>query len=312
MADLSVVAVSYNVRDLLDACLRSVVADCSASGIAARLLVVDNASSAGSADMVAATYPEADVIRSEENLRFGGGANRALRYLGFPAAPGEPPVLLLNPDTEVRPGAIARMLGDLSAWPQAGVVGPALVYPDGRPQHAAFAFPGLVQATLDLFPIHWRLTASRLNGRYAREERLGFPYRCDHVLGAAMLLRPAAIAAIGLFDEGFFMYCEEVDWCWRAAQRGWQTWSAPRAVVVHHSGSSTSQVAGSMYVELWRSRYRLMRKHGGRIRSGLMRPIVRLGMLRRRLQADRDLSRAAITPEQHAASLLAFSSVAAL
>lgn len=312
MVALNVIAVSYNVRDLLGTCLASVASDCVRSGIDARIVVVDNISSDGSAEMVADRFPEAVLIRSDANLGFGGGANLGLRHLGFPSAGVSAPVLLLNPDTEVRPGALAWLLHDLGERPAAAVIGPGLVYADGSPQHAAFRFPGLMQAAFDLFPLHWRLTESRLNGRYVREERQGTPFRCDHVLGAAILLHPEAIRSVGLFDEGFFMYCEEIDWCWRAARLGWETWSDPGAVLVHHAGRSTSQTAGGMYVELWRSRHRLTRKYGGRLRSGILPAIVRLGMAKRRRDAGRALARGEITAQEHAASLAAHVAVAAL
>ncbi|MHB0879045.1 MAG: glycosyltransferase family 2 protein [Anaerolineae bacterium] len=310
MADLSALVVSYNVRELLDACLASVLADISRFGLSLRLVVVDNCSGDGSADMVAERYPTADLIRSDANRGFGGGANLGLAHLGFPAAGGDTPVLLLNPDTEVRPGALPLLIEDLRRYPSAGVVGPGLVYADGTPQHAAFRFPGLAQAYFDLFPPHWRLAESRLNGRYGREERRGIPFPCDHVLGAAMLLRPQAIRDVSTFDEGFFMYCEEVDWCWRAAGLGWHTWNDPRATLVHHAGRSTVQSAGPMYVELWRSRYRLMLKHGRSL--GPLRTIVRLGMAKRRRDAARALAAGAISADAYASSLETYAAVAAL
>jgi N-acetylglucosaminyl-diphospho-decaprenol L-rhamnosyltransferase len=311
MDALSVLVVSYNVRDLLDACLASLVADGVRAGLDLRLLVVDNASADGSADLVGQRYPAAELLRSDANRGFGGGANLGLTRLGFPSG-GEAPVLLLNPDTEVRPGALTRLLASLCELPDAGVIGPGLTYADGSPQHAAFRFPGLLQTGFDLFPPHWRLAESRLNGRYGPQERRGLPFACDHVLGAAMLLRPQTIRDIGLFDEGFFMYCEEIDWCWRAARMGWRTWSEPRATLVHHAGRSTSQFAGPMYVELWRSRYRLARKHGGPLRPHLLRPLVRAGMARRRRQAARALAAGSLGADAYAATLATYAAVAAL
>ena len=311
--ELDVLIVSYNVRPLLAACLRSLYAHAAQEGVATRVLVVDNASGDGSPEMVAASFPHASLLRSETNLGFPAGVNLGLRQLGYPDSPiRESPVLLLNPDTEVRPGALSLMLEDLSGLTRAGVIGPGLRYGDGAPQHAAFRFPGLAQVLLEFYPMNWRLTESRLNGRYGRQERGTRPYRCDHPLGAAMLLRPSALQEVGLLDAGFFMYCEEVDWCWRAAKRGWLAWSDPRAIVVHYAGQSASQSRGLMYVELWRSRYRLFAKHRGQSYLKAVRLIVRAGMALERVRARRELRAGRLDSEGYGRLLAAYDAVSAL
>src|SRR5262249_7309922 len=156
-------------------------------------------------------------------------------------------LLVLNSDARPEPGAIDQLADLLDRCPRAALVGPALRYPDGRPQPSAFAFPGLVQVALDLFPID-RLMDTSLNGRISAEA----PRQVDHPLGACMLIRRAAWLDVGPLDEGYFMYLEEVDWCRRARQRGWQIWHHPGAHVVHHGGSSTSQQPAAMFAQLWR------------------------------------------------------------
>src|SRR5207253_8288373 len=117
-----------------------------------------------------------------------------------------------------------------------------LRYPDGRHQAAAFRFPGVVQVLFDLFPVD-RLMESRLNGRMRTRDAIPI----DHPLGACMLIRRTAWDDVGPLDEGYFMYVEEVDWCQRARQRGWQIWHLPGAVAVHHGGSATRQRPEAMF-----------------------------------------------------------------
>jgi GT2 family glycosyltransferase len=145
MSDLAIVIVSWNVRDLLAACLRSLFADLERSDLQAEVWVVDNASADGSPEMVAETFPSVRLVASQANLGFVRGNNHALRQIN--AQTPKPPncIWLLNPDTEVLPGATAALLAALEADPQAGMVGPKLLYPGGSLQHSAFHFPGLVQ-----------------------------------------------------------------------------------------------------------------------------------------------------------------------
>ncbi|NPV09229.1 MAG: glycosyltransferase family 2 protein [Anaerolineae bacterium] len=276
--DLEVAIVSYNVRELLRACLESVFRCAGDEGLRARVWVLDNASADGSADMVERHFAAVLVRRRVSNLGFAGGANALL----VEGAGERAPLLLLNPDTEVRPGALTFLLEDVQALPRAGIVGPGLIYGDGSLQHSAFRFPGLVQTFLEFFPVNWRLQESGLNGRYPLQERRPWPFLCDHPLGAAMMLRPEMLREVGAMDSGFFMYCEEVDWCWRAWRAGWEVWSDPRAVVVHHAGQSTGQARPAMYVQLWRSRYRLFSKHRGCAYAGAVRLVVRAGLARER------------------------------
>ncbi len=308
VAILAVVVVSYNVRELLRACLSATFASLAVSGLSSSVIVVDNASSDGSAAMVAAEFPQARLVASQQNLGFAGGNNLALRMLGLGGAgergsrgAGEhatsnlqPPtsnfVLLLNPDAEPAGDAIGQMARFLAEHPQVGGVGAQLRYPDGRFQHGAFRFPGLLQLWFDLFPPRpRRLLDSRLNGRYPRalfeSDR---PFPIDFALGAALMVRGEAISAAGLLDEGYFMYAEEVDWCWRIQRAGWPFYCVPSAVVIHHGGASTRQFRARSFVNLWRSRWRLYGRFYGPMRRWLAGRLVRLGLWaeRRRAQAS--------------------------
>jgi GT2 family glycosyltransferase len=269
---VSALIVSYNTRDLLLEAIGSVVEQDSVETI-----VFDNASRDGSPEAVAQRFPLVHLIRSQTNVGFAGGVNRA-----GACARGEA-LLVLNSDAKLLPGALDQLLGLLDTTPHAALVGPALRYPDGRPQAAAFRFPGLAQVALDLFPVP-RLTDTPLNGRIHSRE----PAPIDHPLGACMLIRRAAWQDVGPLDEGYFMYLEEIDWCRRARARGWQVWHQPAAVAIHHGGSSTSQHARAMYGQLWRSRLRYYARHHGPLYNRVVHALVRLGLPRD--QPVRDLA----------------------
>ena len=157
-------------------------------------------------------------------------------------------------------------------------MGPTLLNSDGTYQHAAFRFPTLPMALIDFFPLNHRLLNSRWNGRYPFS-LYEHPFAMDHPLGACIVVRREACKDVGLLDEQFFMYCEEIDWCRRIKQAGWEIMHVPDARVVHHGGRSTSQAAGRMFVELHRSRFRLFAKHQGRGYQWAARAIVAVGVL---------------------------------
>jgi len=318
---VAVVIVNYNTCALLRACLRALevaarVAAAEDPRLETEALVVDNASHDGSAAMVRAEFPNVRLLASAENLGFTRANNLALRTLGLllPAA-GTPPmtgisrmagispaagsparpdsrpapdfVWLLNPDTEPEADALARLVRFLLEEPRAAACGPRLRYGDGRFQHGAFAWPGVAQVALDLLPLHRlpgmaRVYGSTLNGRYPMALWTGErPFPVDFVLGAAMLVRGEALRALGGLDEGYFMYCEEMDWCLRAHEAGRQVWAVPAAQVVHHEGQSSRQVRWRSVERLWRSRMRFYGLHRARFGPGTtaaVRALLRLNM----------------------------------
>jgi N-acetylglucosaminyl-diphospho-decaprenol L-rhamnosyltransferase len=279
---LAVVVVSYNVRDLLRSCLAQTYACLARSPeLDVTVWVADNASTDGSAALVSSEFPQARLISSPENLGFAAGNNLTLRRLGFETADAQADlVLLLNPDAEPLNDAIGRMATFLREHPRVGGAGAQLLYPDGSFQHGAFRFPGLWQLWFDLFPPRpRRLLDSRLNGRYPRSlYETGRPFAIDFALGAALMVRREAIQAAGLLDEGYFMYAEEVDWCWRIQRAGWPFYCVPAAKVVHHSGGSTRQFRARSFLSLWRSRRRLYARFYGPVRRWAASRIVQLGM----------------------------------
>lgn len=278
---LAVIIVSYNVVSLLRNCLNSLAASAAANAdwLIVDTVVVDNASADGSAAMVASEFPHIRLIASDTNLGFTGGNNLALRSLGF-SDPSHSPlptphspdfVLLLNPDTLLEKDALGRMVAFLRDNFYAGAVGAHLRYGDGAFQHGAFHFPGLAQVALDLLPVADlpgvrrflpRLLDSRTNGRYPRQLWEGdAPFPVDFVLGAALMVRGAAIRQVGLLDDDYFMYCEEMDWCLRLGKAGWRVSALPTAHITHLEGQSSRQVRWDAFERLWRSRFRFYQKH---------------------------------------------------
>jgi N-acetylglucosaminyl-diphospho-decaprenol L-rhamnosyltransferase len=300
--DLAIVTVSYNTRGLLAECLASALAGLARSGLQGGIWVVDNASHDGSADMVRQRFPTVHLLEPGRNLGFAAGNNYALPHLDPPPRH----VLFLNPDTQVLDDALGELARFMDSTPHAGACGAALRYPDGSFQHAAFAFPGLAQVLLDFFPVHGRVLDSRLNGRYPRARyQQGVPFEVGHPLGAALLVRQEVLAQVGGFDEGYFMYAEEVDLCWRIQQQGWQVFCVPRAQIVHHVGQSTRQRSHPMFAALWRSRFRLFRRMRGAGYLRWLRLAVRLGLWAERRRAlarwrAGELDRAGLDERLHA------------
>jgi N-acetylglucosaminyl-diphospho-decaprenol L-rhamnosyltransferase len=292
---LAIIVVSYNTRTLLQACLAYVYRGLQTSDLAGEVWVVDNASSDDSANMVRSEFSTAHLIAHPENVGFAAANNLALQAIGFgpqdTARELPNAVLLLNPDTLIRDDALGALYRTLHEQPRTGVTGAGLVYPDDSFQHSAFRFPDLMQVFFDFFPLNHRLTDSRLNGRYPRSlYEAGRPFAIDFPLGAALMARREAIQQVGLMDERFFMYCEEIDWCLRFRRAGWGISCVPQARIVHYSAQSTRQFHDRMFVALWRSRFRLFEKHYSRFFRWAVHQIVALGARQGIALASRCLS----------------------
>ncbi|MGB0389035.1 MAG: glycosyltransferase family 2 protein, partial [Ardenticatenaceae bacterium] len=225
-----------------------------------------------------------------------------------PSPPLPECVWLLNCDTEVVGDAPLQLVTHLREQASVGAVGPKLRYGDLSFQHSAFAFPGLSQLLLDLFPAPGRLLESRINGRYSPGLWAGkeaFPV--DMLLGAALMIRGAAIEQVGLMDEGYFMYAEELDWCRALRHAGWQIDALPSAIVTHYGGQSTKQFRDRMFVALWRSRLRYYEKWESPAYVRLVRLLLRLGMAWQSRQARKQAHH-----DDIARRLAAYQEVAAL
>lgn len=255
--DVSVVIVSWNTRRLTTACLASLAA--AAGSLAWDAWVVDNASTDGSPEAIRAGFPDVHLIANTVNLGFAAANNLAIR-----ASTGRY-VLLLNSDTVMAPGSLAALVRFADARPALGVAGPKLLNPDGSFQSGPIPFPSLWTEALSTTGLGRRLRFAGYPSRGPAES--GHAQRGDYVSGACMLARRRAVEEVGLLDEGYFMYSEEPDWCWRMRQRGWETWYVPDARVTHFGGESTHQVRDAMYVALHRSKVRFFRRHRGTWRA---------------------------------------------
>lgn len=279
MHTIGIIIVSYNTCALLRDCLASL----RTCALPLRVVVVDNGSRDESVAMVRNEFPEVNLVAHGANVGFAQANN--LGFAWFTAQPeGMPPyLLLLNPDTVVHPGALESLVAFLEQHPRVGLVGPRLLNPDGTRQAAAFRFPTLLMTMLDLFPpgevLPGRLYESWWHGRYPQEQH-ELPFAIDHPLGACMLVRRTTLEQVGSLDAHYFMYSEEVEWCWRIRQAGWAIWQVPAARVTHVGGAATSQFRHTMFVALWQSRARFAAQCGPHWHRVAHHVIVRAGMLR--------------------------------
>lgn len=255
-APVAIAIVSWNTRDLLDRCLRS-LARYADEGVA-EVWVVDNASSDGSADLVRERFPWVRLVASSENLGFGPAINVVAQR-----TPSEW-IATANADIALRPGALEALLEAGERDPRAGAIAPRLVLPNGDTQHSVFAFPTI--------PYSFILAtgAFRLSKRLA--DRLAFPghwnteraRRVPWAIAAFLLVRRSAFDEVGGFDERQWMYAEDLDLGWRLDQAGWATRYEPRASVDHESSASTAQLFGPELAPHWqRSTYGFLARRRG-------------------------------------------------
>jgi GT2 family glycosyltransferase len=257
--DVSVLIVNWNTRELLAACLESVRRQ---EGARVEVIVVDNGSADGSAEMVRTRFPAVTLLPQASNLGFARGTNAAAR-----AARGRY-LLLLNSDTELRPGALARAVAHADARPAVGALGLGLENPDGSRQPSCAAFPTVGKELFYSLGLHV-LLPRRVAPRYRLEKAP--PARAatvDWVTGAALLIRRDAWEAVGALDEQIFMYAEDLDWCLRATRDGFAIAYEPAARVLHHGdASSRLRWRDGVNRAVFRQLRYVVRKHGGAGRS---------------------------------------------
>jgi hypothetical protein len=269
---VSIIVISFNTCDLLRECLQSILLECSRlpDGLNAEVLVVDNASTDGSPDMVEREFADTAVpvrlIPSKVNLGFASANNLAMevaegRYL-----------VLLNSDAFFHPGALRRAIVHMEAEPKIGVGGARLVGPTGGWQPSARAFPSVWHAFIVFSGLAGRYPNSRVFGAFDRTwASADLQAEVDWVPGAFSIMRREALHETGLFDPRFFLYCEEVDLCRRIKGQGFQVIYWPDVVVTHIGGESSRKLTTLKFsdsesqVVLWRMRATLLyfRKHHG-------------------------------------------------
>lgn len=284
--ELAVVIVTWNNAAVIRAALSSLLDDLQDSGLRCEAWVVDSASEDQTVEIVRREFPAVRLLVSNSNMGFAAANNLALSELGFggavDASKTPAAVYLLNPDTVTHPGATRRLYDALMARADVGVVGARLTFADGSFQHSAFRFPGLRQIWAELFPTPGRLLEGSFNGRYPRAWYAGAEaFEVDFTLGATMMLKREVIEQSGMFDDAFFLYCEEVDWAWRIRKLGWRILCVPTAHVTHIGGGSTSQARPDSLIHLWKSRLLLYEKHYPYWKRQLARRLVMAGMRRK-------------------------------
>lgn len=302
--DVSFIIVSWNVCDLLRRCLLSIeqqtesggtnnvtpptetlrfasrgefaqtdpnASQSAVNGLTAEIWVVDNASSDGTVEMLRTEFPTVRLIANSENVGFTRANNQALEQ-----AQGRYS-FLLNPDTELRPGALAALVEYMTAHPRTGMIGPQLFYGDGSLQSSRRRFPTLATAFLESTRLQQWFPRNRVLTRYYMLDTPDdLTQEVDWINGSAMFVRREVYATLGGFDERFFMYSEELDWCYRAKQAGWQIVYLPPAQIVHHEGKSSEQVVARRDIYFHSSKIRFFRKYRGPWVAGILRAFLLL------------------------------------
>ena len=256
LAAVDVVVVSWNVRAELLSCLESVLAS---DGVEVRLIVVDNASTDGSADAVAERHPGVQLIRNPDNRGFARAANQGI------ASGHAPWVLLLYPDTVVGSDGIARLVAHLDGLPEHAMVVPQLTDAAGHVRQSAFLFPSIPVALMFAVGAHHLLPQSRRQRLLLPGYWGASPQDVPWAIGAVMLVRRSAIERVGLLDESFFVYGEDMEWCQRMGSAGMRIRFTPEVSVIHHENRSGAQQFGAERTREYLSNtLRYQRRYKGR------------------------------------------------
>ena len=259
---LSIAIVNWNTRDLLVQALTSIFAG---TTLPVEVIVVDNASTDASADAVAAGFPQVQLIPNADNVGYAQGNNQALT-----AAHGAY-ILLLNPDVIIPAGGLERAVQFMEAHPEAGALGVRQVHPDGSLQRSVRGFPSPVSVLWELLGLSRLFPGSKRFGAY---RMTWFNYDCelavDQPMGTFLMLSACALARVGLLDEAFPIFFNEVDWCLRCRQAGMQIYFTPDVEIVHYGGASTAQVGAAM---AWESRNGLLKFYAKHYPEPLYWPI---------------------------------------
>ena len=286
--EIAVVLVTHNDRErLLDALVSVPFAR-----ETAEVVVVDNASTDGTVEVVRRAFPEVRLLEGP-NDGYGAAANRGI------AACSAPFVLLLNSDVVVRPGALRALAGYLASHPHAGLAGPRLENPDGTLQRSCFDFLGTARLAIEkTLPGRWLGGLGGWSVHYGSYDR---PRTVPWVLGAALAIRREAFEAVGGFDPAFFLYGEEVDLCYRLWQAGWEVHYTPSAAVMHVGGASTA-ARSRFEVQRVESARLFYRRHYPPLRAAVLDGLIRTAM---RLRWVRDSLRLRLVRDDRRRSRLA-------
>ena len=276
---VTAVIVSYNCREALRTCLDKLTSP----GNSASIIVIDNASSDASAEMVAAYFPTVELIKNAHNLGFAVACNQGIRACATPF------ILLLNPDTLLDSAELQKLRDVMGSQPDVGACGPRILNVDGTLQPSCRAFPTLGAMVCDelglshLFPHSRRLASYRLSG-WEHDETS----HVDQLMGSCLLLRRAALEHVGLLDERFFLYFEEVDLCRRMWQTGWRVLFIADATVTHLGGESSRTDRRNALGHRYRSLFAFYRKHYPRWQLPVLRLVVQVAAFARAFIGKRE------------------------
>ena len=261
--DVSIVVVNWNTRDILRQCLQAVLRTC---GVTYEVWVVDNGSADGSADMVCSEFPDINLISNQENAGFAKANNQVLRICRGRYA------LLLNSDAFMLPDALARLVAFMDQSHNTGAVGPCYANLDGSFQASYADFPTLTNEIIRCSGVSRLL----LNKHFPSHEPADSQTNraVDWIPGTCLLVRVSAMADVGLLDEGYFFYYEEVDWCYRMRQKGWSVWYLSEVVVRHGLGQSSRKVSAASLWHLYRGRVRYFAKHHGSFQASFLKAML--------------------------------------
>jgi N-acetylglucosaminyl-diphospho-decaprenol L-rhamnosyltransferase len=272
MPDLSIIIVSWNVAELLAACLDSILAsgvrvgaEGTANVLTVEIIVVDSASSDDTVEMVKNRYPQVMLLPQRENVGFTRGNN-----IGLQAASGRY-LLLLNPDTELVGNALQKMVAYLDAHRDVGIVGPYTMNTDGSYQSTRRRFPTLRTAFFESTWFQTYAPKALMDRFYVNEAAEDATLEVDWVQGSALMARREVWTQIGGLDEGYTMYSEELDWCKRATTAGWRVIYLGSAKILHHGGKSTEQVTANKHIYFQQSKLRYFRKYHGELTAQVLR-----------------------------------------
>lgn len=263
MLDLSIVIVSWNVREILRDCLNSI--QNTVHNLTYEVIVVDSASSDQSVEMIQASFPRVKVMAQTENVGFTRGNN-----IGLATATGRH-LFLLNPDTIVLDDAIEQMVAYLDQNPSVGIIGSHTLNADRTHQSTRRRFPTFTTALFESTWLQPYAPQAILNHFYARDIPDDAIAPVDWVQGSALMAKRQVYEQIGGLDTNFVMFSEEIDWCKRAKDAGWEVIYHGGAKIIHLGGQSTAQIAAQKHIYFQESKLRYFRKHHGMFQAQLLR-----------------------------------------
>ncbi len=254
---LTIAIVNYKTPAMVCDVVRSAKDHARVEGIGVDIAVVDNGSDDGSVDIIRQAHPDIDVIDADANLGFAAGNNLVLKKAVTPY------IMLLNSDAFLQPGTLLRLIDFMEAYPKAGIIGPRILNPDGTDQDYPCRFPTIPEM------IRRAVKGPQFPGSGAAD-----PLPMERIHGCCLVLRREVLDHVGLLDEQFFMYDEDMDWCLRCRKAGWDLYLLPNATVIHLGGQTSGRAPSGvrkakappsfnprMSYELRKSRYILYRKH---------------------------------------------------